>query len=124
MRNIESLDLIEKGYLLDDVDFVVNWLAGMYYYKRFEFGNAIDHFENLFLMDSLPNYDSDQINYELAVVCRNFGNYEMSIKYYNRIFEGCIIPTDWDSPIDIAKLLINKSLPYYFSGQYKILCPV
>lgn len=112
MQELKSLSQLRNGYLQENIEYLLYWIQGLYFYKKREYRSAAKYFE--IINTTIPNYADAESYFRLSEILFDLGDYRNALlnsqKYYNTLLNA---PT-------IDSLLLSKALCFLGSNYAQL----
>lgn len=111
MQELKSLSQLRSGYLQENIDFIIYWVQGMYFYKRYDLKNSYKYFNKILQSDqSYSNYESF---YRLSEILYDLGEYKNALNQIKK-YENAVLK---EKPVDSLKFALALSQLGIISAQ-------
>lgn len=115
MQDVSNLSQLRHGYLQENIEYVIFWIQGIYYYKLGDIKNSASYFNQII---TIPQYYTDIESYfRLFDILTDLGENKKAIEISNTYYEELLRKTPVDS-LALSKVMC-KLASIYSQSDFK-----
>ncbi len=113
-QNLNDLERLEKGYLLDDISFIIQWTIGMKYLFEGNYYQAGIHFQHI-SVDQVTQ-ENVKVLLQLSRALTSTSQYKKALVYYKKLYSIVTEGTSnnkeliWSSHIGMSQAYLGQNM--------------